>query len=134
MTDIRIRHDDLARFIAAILEAKGMSAEDAATVAEGLVWANLRGTDGHGVVRLPTYLNFIDRGELDPRARPTPRAIGPSAIVLDCARAAGPVAMMQAARLAVDTARRNAVCIVLVRETTHTGAIGRYPQWVAAQG
>ena len=134
MTGILIRHDNLARFIAAILCAKGMSADDAATVAEALVWANLRGTDGHGVVRLPTYLNFIDRGELDPRARPTPRAIGPSAIVLDCARAAGPVAMMQAARLAVDTARRNAVCIVLVRETTHTGAIGRYPQWVAAQG
>src|SRR5579864_6889650 len=134
MTDILIRHDDLARFIAAILGAKGMSAEDAATVAEGLVWANLRGTDGHGVVRLPTYLDFIDRGQLDPRARPKPRAIGPSAIVLDCARAAGPVAMMQVARIAVETARRNAVCIVLVRETTHTGAIGRYPQWVAQQG
>jgi ureidoglycolate dehydrogenase (NAD+) len=134
MTEILVPHDDLARFIAAILGAKGMSAEDAATVAEGLVWANLRGTDGHGVVRLPTYLDFIDRGQLDPRARPTPRVIGPSAIVLDCARAAGPVAMMQAARIAVETARRNAVCIVLVGETTHTGAIGRYPQWVAKQG
>jgi ureidoglycolate dehydrogenase (NAD+) len=60
--------------------------------------------------------------------------VGPSAIVLDCARAAGPVAMMQAARLAVETARRNAVSIVLVRDTTHTGAIGRYPQWAAEQG
>jgi ureidoglycolate dehydrogenase (NAD+) len=134
MTDIRIPHLDLSRFIAAMLGAKGMSAEDAATVAEGLVWADMRGTDSHGVVRLPTYLDFIDRGQLDPRARPKPRAIGPSAIVLDCARAAGPVAMMQAARLAVETARRNAVCIVLVRETTHTGAIGRYPQWVAEHG
>jgi hypothetical protein len=94
MTEILIRHDDLARFIAAIFGAKGMSAEDAATVAEGLVLANLRGTDGHGVVRLPTYLDFIDRGQLDPRARPKPRAIGPSAIVLDCARAAGPVAIL----------------------------------------
>jgi ureidoglycolate dehydrogenase (NAD+) len=133
MTEILIRHDGLARFIAAILCARGMSADDAATVAEALVWANLRGTDGHGVVRLPTYLDFIDRGELDPRARPKPRAVGPSAIVLDCARAAGPVAMMQAARLAVETARRNAVSIVLVRDTTHTGAIGRYPQWAAEQ-
>jgi ureidoglycolate dehydrogenase (NAD+) len=134
MAHIRIPHQDLSRFIAAILVAKGMGADDAATVADSLVWANIRGVDGHGVFRLPTYLDFIDRGELDPRARPKPRAVGPSAFVLDCARAAGPVAMMQAARLAVETARRNAVCIVLVRETTHTGAIGRYPQWAAAQG
>jgi ureidoglycolate dehydrogenase (NAD+) len=134
MPDIRIHQDGLARFIAAILRAKGMGGEDAATVAEVLVWANLRGTDSHGVVRLPTYLQFIDRGELDPRAEPRPRPIGPCAFILDCARAAGPVAMMQATRLAVETARRSAVGIVLVRETTHTGAIGRYPQFAAEMG
>jgi ureidoglycolate dehydrogenase (NAD+) len=42
--------------------------------------------------------------------------------------------MMKAARLAVDTARQYGVSIALVRETTHTGAVGRYPQWVAQQG
>jgi ureidoglycolate dehydrogenase (NAD+) len=134
MADIRVPPDELARLLAAILAAKGMSAADAATVAEVLTWANIRGVDGHGAVRLPSYLEFIDRGELDPKAVPNVRALGPSAFILDCARAAGPVAMMQAARRAVDIARENAIAIALVRETTHTGAIGRYPQWVAEQG
>jgi inorganic pyrophosphatase len=134
MENFRIHHEALARFMADILTAKGMSGADAATVAEVLAWANIRGVDGHGAVRLPTYLQFIDRGELDPRAEPSARAIGSTAFILDCARAAGPVALMKAARLAVDTARRYGVCIGLVRETTHTGAIGRYPQWVAGEG
>ena len=76
MTDIRVPPDELARLLAAILAAKGMSAADAATVAEVLTWANIRGVDGHGAVRLPSYLDFIDRGELDPTAVPNVRALG----------------------------------------------------------
>jgi len=134
MADIRIHHEDLARLFAAILGAKGMGDADAATVADVLAWANIRGVDGHGAVRLASYLDFIDRGELDPKAVPQVRPLGPTAFILDCARAAGPVAMMKAARLAVDTARQYGIGIALVRETTHTGAVGRYPQWVAEQG
>ena len=44
-----------------------MSAADADVVAEALVWANLRGGDGHGVARLPRYLEMIERGEMDPQ-------------------------------------------------------------------
>lgn len=134
MTDMRVHHDDLTKFLAAILAAKGMGAADAATVAEVLAWANLRGVDGHGAVRLPSYLEFIDRGELDPKAQPLLRPLGPTAFILDCARAAGPVAMMKTARHGVAVARQYGVSIGLVRETTHTGAIGHYPQWVAEQG
>ena len=65
-----VGHDELKRFIGDVLAAKGASAADAATVAEGLVWANLRGGDGHGVSRLPRYLKLIERGEIDPKAQP----------------------------------------------------------------
>ena len=41
---------------------------------------------------------------------------------------------MQAAALAVERAKKAGVCFGLVRETTHTGAIGRYAQWIAQQG
>jgi ureidoglycolate dehydrogenase (NAD+) len=134
MAHIRIHHDDLRRLFAGIFAAKGMSAADADAVADVLTWANVRGVDGHGAVRLASYLEFIDRDELDPRAEPHTKMLGPTAFTLDAAHAAGPVAMMKAARHAVETARQLGVCIALVRDTTHTGAIGRYPQWVAEQG
>jgi ureidoglycolate dehydrogenase (NAD+) len=134
MANVRIHHQDLERLYAGIFAAKGMSLADAAAVADVLAWANVRGVDGHGAVRIPGYLEYIDRGVLDPRARPQIRMLGPTAFKVDAARSAGPVAMMQAARQAVETARRYGVSIALVHDTTHTGAIGRYPQWVAEQG
>ena len=59
---IIVGHEGLSRFIRDALEGKGARAEDAAIVADGLVWANLRGVDGHGVSRLPFYLRMIERG------------------------------------------------------------------------
>src|SRR5262245_53461963 len=50
---IIVGHEELSRFVRDALEGKGVRPEDAAVVADGLVWANLRGIDGHGVSRLP---------------------------------------------------------------------------------
>ena len=54
--------------------------------------------------------------------------------VLDGGRGFGPVAMMQAIALAAERAATTGVCFGLVRDTTHTGAIGRYVQWMAERG
>ena len=65
-----VGRDELGRFIADILIKHGASAHDAAIVAQGLVWANLRGGDGHGVSRLPRYVKLLASGEIDVKARP----------------------------------------------------------------
>jgi ureidoglycolate dehydrogenase (NAD+) len=131
---ILVRHQDLERFILDVLKARGMSAADAAVVAEGLVWANLRGGDGHGVSRLPRYMNLMNKGEIDPKAQPRLALDGASFFLLDCGHCFGPVALMQAIALAAERAKKSGVCFGLVRETTHTGAIGRYAQWLAGRG
>ncbi len=129
-----VRHEDLDRFIRDVLKAKGTSEADAALVADGLVWANLRGTDGHGVSRLPRYIRIIERGEIDTRARPRLTLDRAAAFVLDCGHCFGAVAMMQALPIAVERAKAAGSCYGLLRETTHTGAIGRYAQWMAEHG
>jgi ureidoglycolate dehydrogenase (NAD+) len=129
-----VGHKELLRFIRDALTAKGASAADATIVAEGLVWANLRGVDGHGVLRLPFYLKLIERGEIDPKARPQLLHDRAATFVLDGGHGFGPVAMMQAVAIAAERARTTGVCFGLVRETTHTGAIGRYAQWMAERG
>jgi LDH2 family malate/lactate/ureidoglycolate dehydrogenase len=131
MSSIHIHQAPLSKFAAAIFQAQGMSATDAATVADVLVWANLRGADSHGVSRIPSYLDYIRSGALDPRARPAMRALTPSSFVLDCAHSAGPVAMMQAAATAREAVATSGICMGLVSATTHTGAIGRYAEWLA---
>ena len=131
---IPIDHAELARFIGDALVAKGARAEDAAVVADGLVWANLRGVDGHGVSRLPFYLRMIERGDIDVKTRPQLLQDRAATFVVDGGRGFGPVAMMQAIAIAAERAGKAGVCFGLLRNTTHTGAIGRYGQWMAQRG
>ena len=104
--NIVVGHEELGRFIRDALIAKGASADDAASVADGLVWANLRGVDGHGVSRLPFYLKMIERGEINVKARPQLADDRAATFVLDGGHGFGPAAMMQAIGIA-DGARAN---------------------------
>jgi len=126
-----VGREELGRFIRDTLKTVGASEADAASVADGLVWANLRGVDGHGVSRLPRYLEIIGQGEIDPKAQPTLSHDHAATFVLDSHHGFGPVAAMRAAALAVERASKLGVCFGLVRATSHTGAIGRYAQWIA---
>ncbi|MDE2375036.1 MAG: Ldh family oxidoreductase, partial [Hyphomicrobiales bacterium] len=83
---------------------------------------------------LPSYLNMIERGEINPKAQPRLLHDRAATFVLDGGRGFGPVAMMQAIAVATDVAHTAGTCFGLVRNTTHTGAIGRYAQWIAERG
>ncbi len=130
---ILVPHEELHRYIRDVLVALGAKANEAGTVADGLVWANLRGVDGHGVSRLPRYIGIIKRGEIDTGAAPRLVHDRPATFMIDSGHGFGPVACMQAAALAVERAKLIGICYGIVRETTHTGAIGRYAQWIAQQ-
>ena len=131
---VLVGHAELGRFIRDVLVAHGAREQDAAVVAEGLVWANLRGGDGHGVSRLPRYVKLLANGEIDTKVQPRLVHDRGASFVLDCGHGFGPVAVMQAAALAVERAKQAGICFGLIRETTHTGAIGRYAQWIAERG
>lgn len=125
---------ELERFAAAALMQKGVSPQDAATVAGALVWADMRDVGSHGLFRLPRYVQFIERGDVNPTARVETRLALPAALVLEANKAFGAVAMMHATRAACEQASRAGVCYAIVSHTTHTGAIGHYATWAAERG
>jgi LDH2 family malate/lactate/ureidoglycolate dehydrogenase len=94
----RIGGRDLARVVADVFLACGMSAQDAWLVADSLVHADLRGIHSHGVMRLPVYVGkLLDEG-VDPRGQPTIERDQGAAIVVDGANAMGQVAVAFAMR------------------------------------
>ena len=130
----RIQHEELARVSAAVLQAKGMTPADAQTVAEVLAWADLRGIDSHGIAWLPRYVQFMDDGAIDPRAQPALTRPAPGRVMVDGRHGHGAVAMMRAAAAAAETAASDGICVAAVRDTTHTGPVGRYATWLAERG
>lgn len=124
----------LERWVAKIFSAEGLSEEHAQTVAKALVFANLRGMDTHGVLRVPSYVRFIRAGDLNPRPAMETRSETAACVLLDADRAAGPVAMQKAMVLAMDKARQAGAGVCLVRATTHTGALGYYTHMAAERG
>ncbi len=131
---IAVGHEELQRFIRDVFVVAGASEADAGAVADGLVWANLRGVDGHGISRLPRYLKYVDSGEIDVKAQPELIVDRAATFVIDGHHGFGPVAGMRASALAVERAKQAGICYGLIRETTHTGAVGRYAQWIAERG
>ena len=124
----------LAALVRDVFARHGMSVEHATLVADALVWAELRGMDTHGVMRAPRYIELIRKGELNPTPAIRRLSETAAAVVLECDRAAGAVAMMQAVRAACDKARSAGVGLALARATTHTGALGYYTQRAAREG
>ena len=126
--------DALRRFTSDVFARDGMSAAHAGTVADALVWANLRGMDSHGVSRIPSYVDWMRKGDINATPCMAVTTEAPAVAVLDADRAAGPVAMSAAMEHAVAKARAAGAGVVFVRATTHTAALGYYTLIAAQAG
>lgn len=124
----------LKRFTYEVFRRAGMSEDHAELVADVLVWANLRGMDSHGVMRVPRYVELVQRGDLNVTPVMTLKQDTLASVLIDADRAAGPVAMVHATRIASRKAKEAGIGLALVRGTTHTAALGYYTQMAARDG
>lgn len=60
--EVKIEEAKLRRFCENILKKTGLSDKDACTVADSLLFANLRGIDSHGIMRFPFYVQRLKQG------------------------------------------------------------------------
>ncbi|MEX2036066.1 MAG: Ldh family oxidoreductase [Xanthobacteraceae bacterium] len=132
---IRIGKAELEAFTSAIFVKAGLTREHADAWAKMLVWANLRGTDSHGIIRIPRYVDLLKAKSINPapNMRVT-RKPGAAAVVLEADRAPAAVALTCAMREAVAAAREVGVGWCAARHITHTGAIGYFALQAAEAG
>ncbi|HSB68039.1 MAG TPA: Ldh family oxidoreductase [Candidatus Methylomirabilis sp.] len=133
-TDSRVGWEELRAFTREVFIRVGVPAEDAEIEAELLVWANLRGVDSHGVLRIPWYLELIDKGEM--KTRPTIHTLKetPATLVIDADHALGPVVTTRAMRQVMVKASDVGIGWGFIQNTTHQGAMGYYPLMAAQHG
>lgn len=135
MTDsIIIAKADLEQFAAAIFIAAGVTPDLATSWADVLVWADLRGTDSHGVIRIPRYVDLLRKKAINPTPRMRIERRAGAIAVLDADRAPGGPAMIRAMDEAIDRARAVHVGWCAARNITHAGAVGYFALRAAAAG
>lgn len=132
--DILFRVADLQRYAAALLAGGGFGAEQAEQTADVLVWANARGVDSHGVLRIPRYVEMVEAGTIQPHAEPAVVERKGAISVMEAARAPGATAMVAAMQEAVEQASRFGIGWCSARNITHAGAIGYYALKAAEKG
>jgi LDH2 family malate/lactate/ureidoglycolate dehydrogenase len=124
--DTRVTAERLAPFIARAFAAAGLPAGDAQTLAQLMVEADLRGSDTHGVIRLPLYLRRIRAGGVN--KRPDIRVVSdrPSAALIDGDNGMGHLVMKRAAELAIEKAKATGIGWVGARMSNHAGPAALY--------
>jgi ureidoglycolate dehydrogenase (NAD+) len=63
-----IMPDELLSFARELLIKGGFQANHAKDTAQILVWADMRGTYSHGVLRIPRYIEMVETGLINPDA------------------------------------------------------------------
>lgn len=129
-----VQADALRSFGASVLAAAGMDLGEARVVARYLVEANLRGVDGHGVMRLLQYVDSIRGGgiNLSPQVRVT-RRDGATAMV-DADGGYGFRPTQEAMDLAVELAEASGIGCVGVANSHHFGMSLFYALRAAERG
>ena len=111
-----------------------MPTDDADLVGELLVKGELRGYAGHGVNRVPQYLEFIKNGIYKLSEKPAIEREGKITAVVDGKHYIGQVAARFAMELAIKKAQEHGAGIVCLRRAGHTGRLADYMEMATAHG
>ncbi len=124
----------LRQFAVELFIAAGVPAVDAAIVADNLIGANLRGHDSHGVLRIPQYVDFIQKGEYKPGAPLTVEHESPGVVVCDGGWGMGQVQAHRLLDLILPKAKTLGLAAGTAKNCGHIGRLGEYAERASDEG
>jgi len=123
---LRVSAARLEEFTARAFQAVGIPVTDSTSIAELMVRADLQGSEGHGVFRLPQYIRRIKGGAVNvkPRIRVERETAGMALVNGD--NGMGHLVMRFATEKAIEKARSAGVAWVGVKWSNHAGPASLY--------
>ena len=131
---MKIDHAKFRSWIKSLVRRAGVHPNDAAILADVLVWSDMIGRPEQGVWRLPTYLKRFKLGLIRSPCKPRAIARKHAVCVLDGNNGFGQVIGQAAMRRATRLAARYGVGVVGVKRSNHFGPAAYYVNQAAEQG
>lgn len=119
--------DSLRSFIKDVFIKAGVPEEDAEISAEVIIESDIRGIESHGIGRLNYYYQRLLSGQHQPVSQFEIVKESPTTAVVDGHHGMGMVIGTRAMQLAIDKAKTQGLGCVVVRNSTHYGIAGYYP-------
>jgi len=132
--ETRVAWDVLKQFSKDIFIKAGFTPEGAEAQADVLVWANLRGLDSHGVLRIHWYVELVDKGHMKPKPNIRVQRETPATLLIDADYSPGPMVTVMAMHRVMEKARQVGIGWAVIRNTMHQGAMGYYSLMAAKEG
>ncbi|WP_010140546.1 Ldh family oxidoreductase [Oceanicola sp. S124] len=112
----------------------GTAPQNAASVAEALIGAELTGQYGHGLRRVPLYAGHVLSGRVDGHAAPRVRKTRPGTLLVDAMNGFAYPAMDLALAELPQMARENGIAMAGIGGSHHCGVAGLPVEALARQG
>ena len=122
----RVKAAELQAFIARAFVVIGISAPEAASIAELMTRADVNGSDGHGVFRLPQYIRRIKGGAVNIKPAIRIEREAPGMALVDGDNGMGHLVMRFAAEKAIEKAKTAGTAWVGVKASNHAGPASLY--------
>lgn len=130
----RLPAEILRTFTRKAFHKAGVPEPDATTIAALMIEADLQGSDGHGIFRLPQYIRRIQAGGINPRPKIAVERERAAMALVNGDNAMGHLAMRFASELAIQKARTAGTAWVGVRWSNHAGPASLYAKMPMREG
>lgn len=117
---------ELQQFIQNALTSQGLPQEDALKVSQLMAEADLQGSDGHGIIRLPQYIKRIQAGGINKHPKIRVVHERSAMAVVDGDNGMGHLVVSHAVDLAIEKASEAGVAWVSTRFSNHAGPASLY--------
>jgi LDH2 family malate/lactate/ureidoglycolate dehydrogenase len=117
---------ELQQFIQNALTSQGLPQDDALKVSQLMAEADLQGSDGHGIIRLPQYIKRIKAGGINKHPKIRVVHERSAMAVVDGDNGMGHLVVSHAVDLAIEKASEAGVAWVSTRFSNHAGPASLY--------
>ena len=129
----RIDATQLQTLVQTIFEKCGMTAPDAALLADSLVFADLSGVHSHGVLRVPEYVKKLTVGGVNPQGRPFIARDSGACLVVDGGNSMGQIGAHFAMQKVIERAGTTGIAAAAIRGSNHCGALAYFARMALDQ-
>lgn len=131
---VTISLEELERFYVVIFTKLGVPENIAAIASKNFVYADAKGADTHGVLRLPLYVQRLQKGLMKKAPALKWEQDSDNSAVLNADNGLGFYATQVAVEKTIEKAANSGISMVTVYNNNHFGAAGCYAKMIAEKG